>query len=365
MVKRVGVIGLALIMVMGAIRVFGAETKVEGRIYSTWMLDQTDGKDNYNVFDLGRSYVTAKSKLSDYTSVTITMDLRQTKIKDTLDNTQGLDYSGYTMTLKYAYASWKPEFAVNYLTLFLGLQPTKYLEAIDGSFWGRRYVEKSAGDLNKFLSTSDLGATVNLGLGKQATYGNAGLSVLNGNGYTDITEKNKEKDFNAYAIIKLIPNNPDFENVQLAGQYYTGYQNRAWDSSHASADYKHELYSVGGKFAYQKYLDLGFDLNWNKLGQGMGKDEKKQSAYSAFGTLYLGPLVGETSIFRTLDIFGRVDIADPNTDESDDGNTYVIAGLECAPIKGIMASLNYRLTTPEDSEVAKTKGIYFNSEFRF
>ncbi len=149
-----------------------AETKVEGRIYNNWTLNTTEGANNFNNFDLSRSYLTAKSKLSDYTNVNITMDLRS------IDN-----YKGYAMILKYGYAAWKPKFANGYLTASLGLQPTKYIEAVDNLFWGRRYILNSTSDLNGFLTTSDLGITLSTDLGKKGSYGSAGVAVLNGTKY--------------------------------------------------------------------------------------------------------------------------------------------------------------------------------------
>ena len=53
------------LIILSAGMLTAAETKVEGRIYSSWLLNMTDGADSYNKFALERSYVTAKSKITD------------------------------------------------------------------------------------------------------------------------------------------------------------------------------------------------------------------------------------------------------------------------------------------------------------
>ncbi len=353
MLKQFVVSALMMLTVI-ATASFAAETKVEGRIYSNWTLNTTDGADNYNNFDLGRSYVTVKSKLSDYTNVVITMDLRS------IDG-----YKGYTMILKNGYAAWKPKFADNYLTFTLGLQPTKYLDAVDNLFWGRRYVLNSTGDLNNFLTTADLGVTINTDLGKKGAYGSAGLAILNGTKYSDVIEKNKQKDINPYLIFNPFPNNADFSKSVVAAQFYSGTQNIAFGDSLNAGDYKNQIASIGVELPYKKIFNVGCDLNWQTLGQGAGQDDLKKSALSGFGTIYLEPLVGASSYLRTLDLFGRVDKYDPNTNIDKDASTMIIAGVECVPVKGVAASINYRSTDFQADNVKTTSGIYFNSEFKF
>jgi opacity protein-like surface antigen len=64
-------------------------------------------------------------------------------------------------------------------------------------------------------------------------------------------------------------------------------------------------------------------------------------------------------------LFARVDSYDPNTHLGNDGNTMVIAGVECAPVKGVKASLNYRNTGYQDDETTSLKYVYLNTEFKF
>ncbi|OGC92414.1 MAG: hypothetical protein A2W25_17070 [candidate division Zixibacteria bacterium RBG_16_53_22] len=361
---------LALLIFVGGLSATGsiwaAETKVEGRIYSTWSmyLNDTvsvDGVDlkGSNQFSLDRSYMTLKSKLTDYTSVSITADL----------STRG-GFSGYDLILKNGYANFMMPF-YRPLSLSLGLQPTKYAEFIDGTLWQRRYLEKNIGDRVEFLTTADLGATIDHQLGDMGNMGSVGLSIWNGAKYSSIAENNKNKDFNFYAALKPLVNNADFMYSVVGGQFYAGTQNVVIDTSMDAGDFKRQIISLGGKVNYRDYFDLGLDYWMNTLGQvdslGAPTDDLKSNAMMIFGALYFKNLVPESSLFRTLNLLVRYDTYDPNTD-SDAGKNkqnYMIIGLECQPAKGINASVNYRSTSFEDSDMDSQNYLFLNTEFKF
>ena len=339
-----------------------AETTVEGRIYPTWWMYMNDTVDvdgvdrgGWNQFSLDRSYMTLKSKLTDYTSANITADLRSTSAFDE-----------YDLILKYGYGKVIMPFHTP-LSLTLGLSPTRYNEFIDGQVWARRYLEKNIGDYNGILTTSDLGATIDHTIGAEGKLGSAGLSIWNGSSYTHVTDENKNKDFNIYAALKPLGNNPDFERSAIGAQLYLGTQNTVIDTSEEASDFKKQIISVGGKLNYKNYFDVGFDYWGNTLGQGSGVDDLKQTAIMFFGALYLQNLVSEASPFRTVDILFRYDMFDPNaeSDTVEDNSNYMIIGVECAPAKGVNASVNYRTTGFEDSDIESQNYLYLNTEFRF
>jgi hypothetical protein len=356
----------ALILLLVAGSVQAVETTVEGRVYATWWMYMNDtvgvygGPDvdskGWNQFSLDRSYMTMKSKITDYTSVNITADLRSTSAFD-----------GYDLILKYGYGKIVMPFH-NPLSLALGLSPTKYPEFIDGQVWGRRYLEKNIGDLNGLLSTADLGATVDHTIGADGKYGSAGLSFWNGGGYTSVEDNNKNKDINIYAGIKPLANNPDFEKTAMGAQLYLGTRNVVIDTTEDAGDFQRQIISVGGKLNYRNYFDLGFDYWGNTLGQGPSPAEDlKQTAIMLFGALYFQNLVSETSLFRTVNLLFRYDMFDPNTDSDpvEDNVNYMIIGVECAPAKSINASVNYRTIGFEDSDLDSQNYLYLNTEFRF
>ena len=144
---------MAVLLVLAAVHTSrAAETTVGGRIYGYWSMDLTDGADYANEFGVSRAYIDVKSKLSDFTTLRVTTDLRQVD-----------SYDGYTIILKYAFFDWKPKFANGAATVRFGLQPTHYIDNLH-NLWGRRYLEKTISDLSGYMTSSDLGRRRRRGL---------------------------------------------------------------------------------------------------------------------------------------------------------------------------------------------------------
>lgn len=373
--KKICALLVVLLAIAAASAVTAAETSVKGTIYTTWMLNKTDGQDNYNAFSVDRAYFGAESKLSDCTSMRITFDIRPERFstkKQTIIDSDGdtvtvpamSAYDGNPVILKYAYADWKIKPVAQYVKVRFGLQPTMYLNYMEG-IWSRRYVEKNIGDLNGWTSTSDLGLSALFTLGPQGKLGEAGLAVFNGTKYSDVTDKNKNKDLNLFAKISPFSNDSNFNEVTFFGQFYTGTQNKEITGTTEASDWKNQIVSAGAKLAYRQTVDLCIDADFRTMGQGAGVSDVKQRGLSFWSNLHLSPLVSSTSLLRTLVLFGRVDAYDPNTDMDKDGSTMVIAGLECAPVKGVKASLNYRNTSYQADEATSLKYLYLNTEFKF
>ncbi len=333
-----------------------ADTKLEGRVFGSWSLNMTEGADSYNKFGLERSYITAKSKIGDYTSAVITFDLKE-KNSDT-DN-------GYYVILKYGYLDWQPEFASGYLNIILGLQSVKYVGFADNSVWKRRYILRTVGDLNKFRSSADLGATFNFKLGEKGKWGEAALSIFNGASYSDVVEKNKQKDINLFLALKPLTDDPEWGNSVLAGQFYSGTQNIAFGDSLDGEDYRRKIFSLAGSLVDNDRFDLGVDFNWQTLGQGQGSADISQFAHSFMATLYLKKFFGEKSLLRTLNLFGRFDAFDYDTGTDDDGHNMYIFGMECAPAKNIKASVNYRTIDYQQSGKKNDEYLSLNTDLRF
>jgi hypothetical protein len=354
---------------------FAVETSIKGTIYANWLMDLSKGAKNYNAFSIDRAYLGAESKLTDYTFMRITFDIRperfissSTKVIDSAGDTVTVPalsaYSGYPIILKYAYFDWKIKPVAQYLKLRLGLQPTAYLNYAE-TMWMRRYIAKMVTDQNGWISTSDFGASAIATLGPQGKLGEAELSLLNGTKYSDVVENNKNKDLNLAARINPLYNNANFDQTTVFAQFYTGTQNKAIVAPVTASDWKRQIVSVGGKLAYQKWVDVDCDLNFQTLSQGMGNADLKQSGLSFWGNLYLSGIVSATSPFRTLVLFARVDKYDPNTSIANDGNTLTIAGLECSPAKGVRGAIGYKETSYQASGINPIKSLYLNTELKF
>lgn len=364
-----------LIATVGVGPAFAAETSVKGTVYADWMLNSTSGANNYNAFTIDRAYFGAESKLSDYTNLRIVFDIRPerfstsaTRLFDSEGDTVNVPslsaYSGYPVVLKYAYADVKIKPWAKILKARIGMQPTMYLYYVEG-YWNRRYIEKSANDLNGWTSTSDLGLTALANLDKQGNLGEVGASVLNGTKYNDFVDKNNNKDLNFFGKLTPFYNDSNFSQVALFGQFYTGVQNVTLAANESGSDWKRQIASVGGKLAYQKKVDFCADLDFQTLGQGLGNADRKQRALSLFGSIYLNELAPSSSLLKTLNLYGRFDSYDPNTKVADDGYSLVVAGLECAPVKGFRASLAYKQKSPQATGALDEKYVMVNTEFKF
>ncbi len=353
--KKLGLV-ILLYLLAAPSAVQSDDTKISGRLFSYWSMNLTDGSASANEFGLGRAYLTVKSKLSEFTSLRITTDLRQAMDADS--NSQ------YNIILKYGYIDWRPAFANNTLNLRFGLQPTPYID-YQNKLWGRRYLSKTVADLNKYLTTSDLGLSANIALGNDGKLGQITAALFNGTSYSKLGEKNSQKDFNAYGRLNPFWENEDFKGTALIAQFYYGTQNIVISNLVVASDYKRQLISVGGLLAYRNTFDAGMDLNWYTIGQGPNANDSSKSGLSLHGTLYFRDLTDENSLLHTLNIFARIDLNDPNTELADDGNNYLIAGIEIVPTKGFKTSINIRSRSFEDALSITEKELFVNSLFKF
>lgn len=336
----------------------GSDTKVKGRLYSHWTLDMSDSADSENEFALGRSYLTVTSKISEYSSVRITTDMRETEDVD--------GKTRYDIIVKYGYLDWKPKLGHDRLKIRFGLQPTPYID-LQNKLWGRRYLSKTVGDLRGFITSSDLGVSVYLALGEKEKYGSLALAVFNGTSYSNLGEANKQKDINLFARLTPFTASDNLKKSTLVAQYYKGIQNVLFDATTLAEDYVNDIFSVGGLLAYRELFHLGADLNWHTEGMGAGADEITESGVSIHSTLFLAEFADDAPAMKTLNLFGRFDLFDPNTDSGsdNDGEKHLIIGVECNPTKGLKVSVNFRATSYDDDTKDTKKQLYLNTLFKF
>lgn len=346
--KKLGSTLAILIAMSAGITAEAADTKVGGRLYADWHMDVSDQGNDANSFNLTRTYIDIKSKLSEFTSARFTLDLRQTG-----------GFDGYNIILKYGFLDWKPAFTKGQASLRFGLHPIPYVDRMN-KLWGRRYMIKTTGDLNKFLTTSDLGASVVVPFGDKSKWGSSSISIFNGTAYTDVTEQNKQKDINLFARLSPLADNQDFSQSEIQGQFYSGTKNMVIPDSLSASDYDRTLVSFGGKLVYRKTFAIAGDFNFKSTGQGAAVSDRDETAHSVFGTIFLDDLVEGDGWLSQVNLFGRLDFVDPNTDVADDGHTLFIAGVEYTTIKGFKGSINFRNKSYDDSAKDSEQFIYLS-----
>ena len=356
--NRVTMVILLVVVAILAGSLMAAETTVKGRIYSHWGYNMTDGADGENEFGLERAYITVKSKLSKYTSAQITSDLRATDIGDGEDAKRR-----YELIMKYIFIDWTPAFGKEVLKLRIGLLPLPY-SVYQDDLWSRHYIAMNFSDINGLLTSADPGVSAIFALGEKGKCGSFSVGMFNGTSYTDLEEKNKQKSLHLFTNLKPLVDNPDFKKSTIGAQYFKGTQNIDLGDTLLASDYKKDVISVGALLAYRNLFNVGLDMGWNTTGQGIGVDDKKKSGISVFGTLFLSELAQDVELLKTLNLFGRYDSFDPDTDADDDAEQLMIVGVECYPTKGFKASINIR-TKSFDNGTQDENHLFLNTLFKF
>jgi hypothetical protein len=183
--------------------------------------------------------------------------------------------------------------------------------------------------------------------------------VFNGTSFTDVEELNSNKDVNVFA--RVVPAAADslWGSTTIFAHGYLGTRNKIIPDGDDASDYKRNMIGLGARIDRKDVFDIGFDLNVYEEGQGPSAGTRSASAHSFFGSLYFGGLLTDAPTLRTLDLFGRVDVVDPQNGIPDNGETLMVVGLECAPTKGVKAAVNYRAVSFEDDSETE-RFLYLN-----
>jgi len=327
------------------------EISLGGKVYAHWYYDLSDSLnapgnisdanfDSYNAFGISRAYLTGSAKLSEKTSGKVTVDVNP----NSNDN---------NIRLKFAYLKWHFYTGLQFdLTAKLGLHETPWIYGMD-KIWGRRYLAKTPTDQLGMLTTSDNGLSFLSNLGEKGKWGSASLSIFNGASYESPWDNNPSKDINIAAFLTPLNSKAEFANSTIGFQYYMGTHNAYDDSSLTKDDYKQTLMSVVANFQYKKTFALG--VEYNSLGfqqpdtSGVMVDNKENSM-AIFGTLWFAELAQNTKMLQDLNVFFRYMTDDPDGEDlvNEMSETELIVGLECTPVDGFAASLNYRADTAKD-----------------
>ncbi|MCX7914591.1 MAG: hypothetical protein N2511_08405 [Thermodesulfovibrionales bacterium] len=325
---------LTLILALSA-KVEAQSIKPSIEIYSDYTYDLTEGKEDYNSFNIKRAYLGVKGSLTnedakemkinyrltldvgDYSDVAAkgTYEVTNVNGKEQVD-VKSSKINGLSIAfLKYAYLELE-DMGIKGLTLQLGMVPTPWV-SFEDKFVGMRWWSPSFTDRAKILNSADKG--FNLSYKLPAKYGEVVLSAINGEGYKNI-EDTKVKDLLARISIRPLPEMDIVKGLML--HYYIGYGKANTDKTKPDAESVRQRMSFGLSFDSDYFLMLGqylltedgFDSEQTKIAKGAG--------YSISTRVKLEKLLASNQ----TGLFFRYDKYDPNTDKEKDSKDTIIVG---------------------------------------
>jgi hypothetical protein len=273
-----------------------------GSISGVTYFDYTREND-VSAFNFNRQYFNYAIEMSNDTKFKVVFDVRRTnKVTDELGN--NIEDTRLVVFLKTAQLDYK----CNWGKTSLGLIGTNTY-GVQEKNWGYRFVEKSALDKNKFVSTADLG----VGFSKNFMSNlNVGIQYLNGEGYKS-PEINFIQKLNLninYGEMNLLNNN--------GGNLGFVYSTELTEESPLT------MLSLYGGIALRK-IRIGTELDIS--------DEKELTS------VYLNYIVN-----RKISIFSRYDILD----EDNVKDRYIISGFVYNCGSGFLVSPNIRKSNEDD-----------------
>lgn len=287
-----------------------AQEKIGSKIYFDYTYN-SDGKPT-NGFEIHRVYFTYQNHISKNISYKFTTDVG--RFNTGKDNR-------LSVYLKNALVKWKTSVG----SLVFGLQGLNTFSVQEHN-WGYRFVEKSPMDLYHFASSADLG----LGYyNKLSGKVNFSAIISNGTGY-----KKSENDNYKKISLQLFYGD---SKIKKDGNFNVGaiFTTESFDYV-AGTDTTTKTKTVFGGFAVYRIsgLRIGAEYDIFKTG-GIDVTKNIFSVYANFAAA------------KNLDLFARFDTFDPNIDKNNDGNTYIVVGLNYKPAKGLYIAPNVRITNPE------------------
>jgi hypothetical protein len=274
---------LGLLVVVPVSLICG-ETKVSMVLWNRYTADLTDGEINESAFSLERGYFRIEPAFTDKIKGRFNIDL--------FSDEDGLDGAG--LKLKYAYLDFSEVLPIPESKISAGLIKHYFGTIYD---WEYLSIEKSLEDKEKVASSTDYGLALYGYL--PGGYGEYAVSLLNGEGYKK-TGGDLDKEPEIAANLRVIP----MPGFTVGGSVL--YEN---DESERLA------YAGVAHFAKGP-----FDL-W---GEYLVSDMNDVTA-NGFMVMPILKLKGLTGI--DVDLLGRFDMWDGNTDVEDDGRMTITAGV--------------------------------------
>jgi hypothetical protein len=264
--------------------------RVGGVVHSQYEHLLSDDADHAHRFDVTRAYVTLLGSFPAGIGTRVTADIRR-------EEDGSLGYR-----LKYAYLQWRPEGSP--VGVRFGQLNTPWIDWEEG-LWGYRMQGRVMLDREGYLTSSDIGASVDAGWRDELL--NGSLAVVNGEGYASRPD-GRSLDVAARASLRLLATG---DASARGGLRLSGYGHLGRDADGLARDrwigmlsYRSRLATVAGEYAWLRSAGL--------RGRALG----------TFGTLAI-PGTG-------LGLMARLDRVDPDRAGDDDALTRVIGGVSYA-----------------------------------
>lgn len=291
------------------------EGKISGYIFGDYFYEfshpntATDAL-NRNGFQFRRAYFTYDRNLSDKLSARFRLEMNSPEFgkNDPLNP-----------FIKHAYLRWNDFIPGS--KLYLGLSSTPTFNISD-EVWGYRSIEKTIMDLRKVASSADMGVAAE---GKLSSNGllNYHFMAANGAGTKGETDKNKR----AYLSVPIKIQNAYF--VVPYADYEGGTDGTSKNTVAVFAGLQKPRFH-GGAEVFQKVSNKALANN----------QDKTENGFSVFGAV---------KVAEKIKLLGRYDFYDPNTAVDNDGNNFIIAGLDFAPDKNVNIMPNVKIESYQAS----------------
>jgi hypothetical protein len=302
-----------------------AQGKVTGKTYFDYTYNP-DGKPT-NSFEIHRVYIGYQANLTDNISYKVTTDVGRF-------NTGGDDR--ISVYLKYAMVKWK----TNIGAFTFGLQGMNIF-GLQEHNWGYRFVEKSPMDLYKWASSADLGIGY---YNKFAGKLNVSLIMSNGTGY----KKSENDNYKKFSLQVFYGDS----KIKKDGNFNFGAVLTTESFDYISGtDTTSKSTNVLGGFGIYQLANFRVGAEYNILIKGGSSDVTKS----------IISLYGNYAVIKTVDLFARFDVYDPNTSVKNDGSNYLIAGFNYKPGKGLSIAPNVRISSPQSG----SSSTYYKLNFQF
>jgi hypothetical protein len=356
--KKIFMLSMVSLIGLTPVASFAKETKFSMELWNRWTMEQVDGETTQNEMALKRGYFRLEPKITDNIKGRFNLDF--------FSNDEG---DGAGIKLKYAYLEFKELIPVSETKVYAGLIKNYFGTIYD---WDYTTIEKDPSDKYKFSSSTDYGMAF-YGYLPQG-YGEYSFSVINGEGYKK-TGDDLNTSMGMLANVRVTP----IPGLTVGASYLMNSKNMDEEYEATGTD------DDGNEFSYM----TNDREDWNsialmgKYAKGplmvMGEYLTQTTSYEAEGaedvtkTAMMGMAKFAMKNYLPLDVdlIGRYDMFDPNTDGDDDGSSLLLLGANYNVVRDskgkpqVMVQVNYELESEEEEGTDDVSTIMAQLRWKF